>query len=59
MPRLAERQGEFAAALLDLAERQWDRFAMRFSNAPAGLDASATISVEHPLQVPDALLGHA
>jgi hypothetical protein len=53
----ARLDGPIAAALLDLAERQWGRFAMRFSNAPVGLDASATISVEHPLQVPgDAIL---
>jgi hypothetical protein len=49
----ARLDGPIAAALLDLAEREWNHFAMRFSNAPAGLDASATISVEHPLQVPD------
>jgi hypothetical protein len=48
----ARLDGPIAAVLLDLVERQWDRFAMRFSNAPAGLDASATISVEHPYQVP-------
>jgi hypothetical protein len=38
-----------AEALIELVERQWPRFAVRFSNAPF---APATITVEHPLQVP-------
>jgi hypothetical protein len=42
-----------AAALASLGH--WDRFAMRFSNAP--LETRSTISVEHPYQVPpDAIL---
>jgi hypothetical protein len=41
-----------AAALVALAQDQPDRFAMRFSNAPAGFGIRMTISVEHPLQVP-------
>jgi hypothetical protein len=40
-----------AAALVSLAEREWDRFAIRLSNAP--FQSCATISVEHPYQVPD------
>jgi hypothetical protein len=47
-----------AAALAALTrECPWDRFAMRFSNAPFPFDAPSTISVEHPYQVPaDAVL---
>lgn len=41
-----------AAALVALAQDHPDRFAMRFSNAPAGFGIRMTISVEHPLQVP-------
>ena len=42
-----------AAALASLVD--WDRFAMRFSNAPS--ETRSTISVEHPYQVPpDAIL---
>ena len=37
-----------AVALIELVKRQWDRFAVRFSNAQF---APATITVEHPLQV--------
>ena len=45
-----------AAALASLArDAGWDRFAMRFSNAPS--ETRSTISVEHPYQVPpDAIL---
>jgi hypothetical protein len=40
-----------AAALASLArDAGWDRFAMRFSNAPS--ETRSTISVEHPYQVP-------
>ena len=35
-----------AAALASLVEREWDRFAVRFSNAPS--ETCSTISVEHP-----------
>ena len=46
-----------AAAIVSLVERDWDRFAIRFSNAPSPFEASATISIEHPYQVPaDAIL---
>lgn len=46
-----------AAALVSLVEHKWDRFAVRFSNAPSPFEASSTISVEHPYQVPpDAIL---
>lgn len=46
-----------AAALVALTETQWDRFALRFSNAPLPSATPATISVEHPFQVPpDAIL---
>ena len=44
-----------AAALASLVDRGWDRFAIRFSNAPS--ETCSTISVEHPYQVPpDAIL---
>lgn len=44
-----------AAALVTLVQGQWDRFAIRFSNAP--FQMRSTISVEHPYQVPpDAVL---
>ena len=44
-----------AAALASLVDREWDRFAIRFSNAPS--ETCSTISVEHPYQVPpDAIL---
>jgi hypothetical protein len=39
-----------AAALASLVEHHWDRFAVRFSNAPS--TTRSTISVEHPYQVP-------
>jgi hypothetical protein len=39
-----------AAVLAPLIEAHWDRFAIRFSNAPR--ESCSTISVEHPLQVP-------
>jgi hypothetical protein len=42
-----------AAALVALAQQYPDRFAMRFSNAPAPFAVPTTISVEHPFQVPD------
>jgi hypothetical protein len=48
--------GPIAVALKALVERQWDRFSMRFSNAPT-LDLPATITIEHPYQCPkDAIL---
>lgn len=44
-----------AAALITLIETHWDRFAIRFSNAP--VDACSTISIEHPYQAPaDAII---
>lgn len=46
-----------AAALISLAGFHWDRFAMRFSNAPFPFDVPSTISVERPYQLPpDAIL---
>ena len=41
-----------AAALMALVRDQWERFAIRFSNAPADSARPATISIEHPLQCP-------
>ncbi|WP_426436076.1 GP88 family protein [Bradyrhizobium genosp. P] len=41
-----------AAALVELAQDQPERFAMRFSNAPPSLGVAATISIEHPKQLP-------
>lgn len=40
-----------AAALIGLVRDQWDRFAVRFSNAP--VSECSTISIEHPIQKPD------
>jgi hypothetical protein len=39
-----------AAALRSLVLLQWERFAIRFSNAP--FDLRSTVSIEHPLQCP-------
>jgi hypothetical protein len=39
-----------AKALVDLVLKRWDRFAIRFSNAP--VDECSTVSIEHPLQAP-------
>ena len=39
-----------AAALVALVKQQWDRFAIRFSNAPSSFSAPATISIEHPFK---------
>lgn len=42
-----------AAALVTLArDAGWDRFAMRFSNAPVPFAAPTTITIEHPYQRP-------
>lgn len=38
------------AALLRLVMEQWDRFAIRFSNAPS--EECSTVSLEHPVQKP-------
>lgn len=44
-----------AKALIDLVNKQWKRFAIRFSNAP--IEACATVSIEHPYQKPvDAII---
>lgn len=40
-----------AAALVPLVIRRWERFAIRFSDAP--VDECATVSIEHPVQLPD------
>ena len=39
-----------ASLLATVVSKAWDRFAIRFSNAP--LAAGATVSIEHPLQAP-------
>jgi len=39
-----------ARALIDLVRTKWDRFAIRFSNAP--VDECSTTSIEHPYQKP-------
>ena len=39
-----------AAAIVDLAQKDWSRFVIRFSNAPVGLLSTKTI--EHPFQKP-------
>ena len=38
------------SALVRLVMDRWDRFAVRFSNAP--VDECATVSIEHPIQKP-------
>lgn len=44
-----------AKELIDLVQRRWDRFAIRFSNAP--VDECSTVSIEHPFQKPaDAII---
>jgi hypothetical protein len=40
-----------ARALIELVEKNWGRFAIRFSNAP--IEELATVSIEHPFQKPD------
>lgn len=50
-----DRQDPIAVALIKLVMKRWDRFAIRFSNAP--VDECSTVTVEHPGQVPsDAVL---
>lgn len=39
-----------AAALVPMVMEQWDRFAIRFSDAP--IDECSTVSIEHPIQKP-------
>jgi hypothetical protein len=41
-----------AAALTALARDRWDRFAVRFSDAPLSLAVPTTVSIEHPFQAP-------
>lgn len=44
-----------AAVLVPLVMERWDRFAIRFSNAP--VDECSTVSIEHPIQKPaDAII---
>lgn len=44
-----------AAVLVPLVMERWDRFAIRLSDAP--IDECATVSIEHPIQVPaDAII---
>lgn len=45
------RDDPIALALIHLAMGQWERFAMRFSNAP--VDTCSTITIEHAGQKPD------
>ena len=53
-----DRTDPIASALVALVRCEWDRFAVRFSNAPiVTFELPSTISVEHPYQVPtDAVL---
>lgn len=44
------RNDPVAAALVPLVMRRWERFAIRFSDAP--IDECATVSIEHPIQRP-------
>ncbi|MCS0497887.1 helix-turn-helix domain-containing protein [Ancylobacter sp. MQZ15Z-1] len=53
--RIDGRRDPVARALVQLTLAHWDRFALRFSNAP--VDECSTVTVEHPRQVPaDAVL---
>lgn len=45
-----QREDPIAVALIGLVAERWDRFAIRFSNAP--IDECATVSIEHPVQKP-------
>lgn len=47
-----DKDDAIADALKAMVQDQWKRFAIRFSNAPESFGAPATISVEHPFQVP-------
>lgn len=56
----ARWEDQIGHILRKLATEQWERFAMRFSNAPSywtrgttvGVSPPATISIEHPIQTP-------
>lgn len=48
-----QKDDPIGAALLAIVNEFWDRFAIRFSNAPDGFEAPATISIEHERQKPD------
>lgn len=49
------KRDPIAKALVDLVRKRWDRFAIRFSNAP--IDECSTVSIEHPFQKPtDAII---
>lgn len=53
--RIDGKADPIARALIDLTLKHWDRFAMRFSNAP--VDECSTVSIEHPIQnPPDAII---
>lgn len=45
-----DKNDETAVALINLVRKEWDRFAIRFSNAP--VDECSTVSIEHPYQKP-------
>jgi len=45
------RDDPIAVKLVHLVLEHWDRFAIRFSNAP--VDECSTVTIEHPLQKPD------
>lgn len=50
-----DRGDPIARSLVELVLDRWDRFAIRFSNAP--IDECSTVSIEHPLQrPPDAVI---
>jgi hypothetical protein len=49
------RADPIAAALVPIVMARWDRFAIRFSDAP--VDECSTVSLEHPIQKPaDAII---
>ncbi|GAB4071728.1 hypothetical protein KHC28_00295 [Ancylobacter sonchi] len=53
--RIDAASDPIALALVHLVLERWERFAIRFSNAP--VDECSTVTVEHPRQVPaDAVL---
>jgi hypothetical protein len=48
----ARQHDPIGKALLSMVEEHWERFAIRFSNAPQGHQAPSTISIEHERQSP-------
>jgi hypothetical protein len=52
-----QKDDPIGAALISLVNEHWDRFAIRFSNAPEGFEAPSTKSIEHEgIKPPDAIV---